>query len=61
MNYNYVNVNKINYIIQTKKVSRSGNGYVVRITRDLVNLLGVDENTYLELKIRKIEIEEVSK
>jgi antitoxin component of MazEF toxin-antitoxin module len=39
----------------TKRVARSGRGYLVWIPKDVVEYLGLDERTTIEVRILKLE------
>ncbi len=41
----------------TKKPAKSGKGYLIWIPKDIVSILKVDKNTYLNISIKKIENE----
>lgn len=39
-------------ITYTRKVAKSGNSFLVRIPKDIVDLLEIDENTVVEVTLR---------
>ena len=39
----------------TKKVAKSGRGYLVWIPKDIADFLSLDEKSTVELKIRKLK------
>jgi antitoxin component of MazEF toxin-antitoxin module len=41
-------------ITYTRKVAKSGNSFLMRIPKDIVNLLGIDENTFVEVTLRVV-------
>ncbi len=45
----------------TKKVIRTGGGYVVRIPCEIVKILNLSEKDYVEIDLQKIELKTNSK
>ena len=41
-------------ITYTRKVAKSGNSFLMRIPKDIVDLLGIDENTVVEVTLRVV-------
>jgi len=39
-------------ITYTRKVTKSGNSFLMRIPKDIVDFLGIDENTVVEATLR---------
>jgi len=39
-------------ITYTRNVAKSGNSFLIRIPKDIVDLLGIDENTVVEVTFR---------
>jgi antitoxin component of MazEF toxin-antitoxin module len=48
-------ISKSEPIVITNTVSKSGNGYVLRIPKSIVDLMKIDESAVIEASIRKIE------
>ena len=51
-------------ITYTRKVAKSGKSFLIRIPKDIVDLLGIDENSVVEVTLRvvgknKPEVEDV--
>ena len=51
-------------ITYTRKVAKSGKSFLMRIPKDIADLLGIDENTFVEVTLRvvgknKQEVEDV--
>jgi len=38
-----------------KRVTKSGKGYIIWIPKDVVNLLKLNEKSFLEVKIKKLQ------
>ena len=45
----------------TKKLVRTGGGIVVRVPSDIVKVLNLTENDYVEIDLTKIEIKQPDK
>lgn len=43
-----------NYFTFTKRVAASGSGYLVWIPKNVVDFLSIDENTFLEAKVCRL-------
>ena len=41
-------------ITYTRKVAKSGNSFLMRIPKDIVDLLAIDENTVVEVILRVV-------
>jgi len=41
-------------ITYTRKVAKSGKSFLMRIPKDIVDLLGIDENTFVEVTLKVV-------
>ena len=42
-------------ITYTRKVAKSGNSFLIHVPKDIVDLLGIHENTLVEVTLRIVE------
>jgi hypothetical protein len=55
LNYYNYSITMTNEAVFTKKVACSGQGYLSWIPKNVVDLLSLSEESYVEVKIRKLE------